>query len=109
MAWIGVAPGCATYQTPSPSCENGAPDVTHMPPRASKVTFVAYGMPVATSCPGGAGGGGACALAAGAVAAATTRTARRALRHLTLADLICRRLAAKRLGRCDNFGNSSKG
>jgi hypothetical protein len=41
MTCTGFAPACATYQTPSPACVNGAPEVTHIPPRASKVTFVA--------------------------------------------------------------------
>jgi hypothetical protein len=37
----GLDPACATYQTPSPAWANGAAEVTHMPPRASKVTFEA--------------------------------------------------------------------
>src|SRR5919197_4876962 len=54
MTCTGVAPACATYQTPSRGWLNGAREVTHMPPRASNVTLVAYGIPAATSCPGAA-------------------------------------------------------
>ncbi len=48
MTCTGWSPACATYQTPSPDWANGAPEVTHMPPRASKVTFEAKGIPDAT-------------------------------------------------------------
>jgi hypothetical protein len=41
MTWTGRAPARATYHTPSAAWAKGAPEVTHMPPRASKVTFEA--------------------------------------------------------------------
>ena len=47
MTCTGRAPKWATYQTPSPGWANGAPEVTHMPPWVLKVTFDAYGIPVA--------------------------------------------------------------
>src|SRR5919202_3888013 len=79
MTCTGVAPACATYQTPSPGWLNGAPEVTHMPPRASNATLVAYGIPEATSWPGAAIGA---APAAGAQTAAA-RTARSASERRT--------------------------
>ena len=79
MTWTGRAPARRTYQTPSPGCANGAPEVTHIPPAGSKATFVANGMPAATSCPGAAGGAAAPAGAAVSVAAAAARTVRTAM------------------------------
>src|SRR5215211_1376511 len=79
MTCTGLAPEWATYQTPSPFWLNGAPEVTHMPPRASNVRFEAYGIPAATTWPGGGA-----AAAPGAHAAATAaRTAMCARLRLT--------------------------